>query len=167
MSADRPTIYRKFSGSRGVLFGVHQLWAAEDHLLLVRANFGFERYQRFYFQDIEAFIMHPTGTQRGWIIANALIFAAFAGLALLAVSGEPTAGEKIGGLVLVGIGALFLLFLIYHIVRGPTCASFLQMRTGLERLKVAGRLRGALHLRDRLAALLGAWNEAKAASSRP
>jgi hypothetical protein len=161
-STDRPIAYRKFSGQRGTLISVEQLWAGDDHLLLVSTSFAVEQYRRFYFQDIEAFVIRPTRTQRKWVIANSICLGLFGLLTLLVVGRHPSNDAIAGGIFLGVVATLFLIALLYQLVKGPSCVSFLQLRTGLERLGAANRVRLALRMRDRLAALIGAAAEAKA-----
>ena len=162
MSTDRPISYRKFSGVRGGLVGMEQLWLGDDHLLLVNSSFAVERYRRFYFQDIEAFVIRPTTTQRNWVIADCILAAIFGGFVLYLLHGQPSS-EQVGAAVFFGaVGALFLIGLIVQLVKGPSCATFLQLRTGLERLGVANRVRASLKMQRRLAALIGARAEATA-----
>ncbi len=162
MSTERPIAYRKFSGTRGALISVEQLWTGDDHLLLVSSTFAVERYRRFYFQDIEAYLIRPTRTQRKWIIANSICLAIFGALTMLVIGQHPTGDEIAGGVFLGIVAAIFLTGLIYQVVKGPSCVTFLQLRTGLERLSVAHSIRGSLAMRDRLAALIHAAAEAKA-----
>lgn len=162
VSANRPIRYRKFSGARGSLVSLEQLWIGDDHLLLVSSSFALERYRRFYFQDIEAFLIRPTGTQRKWVIANSIFLALFGALTLFVVGRHPTEDQIVGG-VFLGIAAvIFLIGLIYQVAKGPSCFTFLQLRTGLERIVVADRIRASLAMRGRLAAIIHAAAEAKA-----
>jgi hypothetical protein len=154
--------YRKFTRQRGSIVSVNQFWAGDDHLLLVSSSFGVENYRRFYYHDIEAFIIRPTSARRNWTIANVIGLAIFGGLTLYFFRRIP--GET-GFVFFYGFFALmFLIGLIWQLVMGPTCRTFLQMRTGLERIAMANRIRSSLKLRDRLAALIGAAAEARAVS---
>lgn len=156
--------YRKFTGQRGSVVSVDQLWAGDDHLLFVRSSFAIERYRRFYYRDIEAFIIRPTTTHRKWMIADAIGIAIFGGWAAWIFSHHPT-DDDLGGAVFLSILAgLFLIGLIYQVVRGPTCRTFLQMRSGLERIASANRVRSSVKLRARLATLIAASAEAAAAA---
>jgi hypothetical protein len=157
--------YSKFTRQRGSIVSVDQFWAGEDHLLLVSSSFAVERYRRFYYQDIEAFIIRPTTARRTWSIICAFGVVIFAGIAL-AAGRQAAPVDRTMVTVLCAIPALmFLIALIFHLAMGPTCRTFLQMRTGLERIPTANRLRAALRMRDRLAALIGAAAEARSIAS--
>jgi hypothetical protein len=161
---DRP-IYRKFTGQRGSTVSVEQLWAGDDHLLLVRSSFGVERYRRFYYQDIEAFVIRPTTTLRKWLIGHSIGFATFGGLAAFAFARHRSDDGLAGAVFLSILAGIFLIGLLWQLAKGPTCVTFLQMRNGLERIASANRIRSSLKMRDRLATLVAAAAEAKAVAS--
>jgi hypothetical protein len=149
-------VYRKYSKPRKSLFHVAQIWEAADHLLLVTSIFAVEHYRRFYFHDIEAFVIRQTTSQRTWIIVNLICVALFGGLsAFFATHAAYETSTRVGLAVASGIIALpFFIGLIVQLALGPTCVVFFQLRTGLEKVKVVNRLRPALRMRDRLAGLM-------------
>src|SRR5260221_457977 len=57
-------------GVRRVAFGVSatrcQLWLGTDHLLAVDHTLTAEEYRRFYFRDIEAFVIRRTVARQVW-----------------------------------------------------------------------------------------------------
>src|SRR3954454_13990106 len=68
----------RFSAPRQLFpIRIHRLWEGSDHLLVVSAALGVERYRRFYFRQIEALIVRKT---MGRFVANT-IFAVIAALA--------------------------------------------------------------------------------------
>lgn len=162
MPTEPSNSYRKVSGVHGTLFAREQLWVGSDHLLLVRTSFAVESYRRFYFPDIEAVVIRPTNNRRNWIIANSICCGLFLFFCIAVVGRNPTSNEVAAGIFHGSVAALFLFGLLWQIFRGPSCASYLQVRTGQERLAAVSRLRGALRLRERLAALIGASAEARA-----
>jgi hypothetical protein len=102
-------------------------------------------------------------TERQVGIGSAAGFVIFGGwLALGAQGGLSTTDERWGAAVLGVLAMIFLVVLLWQLLKGPTCVTFLQMRNGLERIASANRLRSSLKMRDRLATLIAASAEAKA-----
>jgi hypothetical protein len=106
---------------------------AEDHLLLCDYRAGFiERYKRFYLRDIEAFIIRRTVH---WIAA-VIIWGLSAVLFL--VIGSAAGWNKIVTATLVGICGSFI---IWNLVRGPSCRTHIQTAVQTDRLPMLKRLR--------------------------
>lgn len=79
--ARKPKIYRKLAGGGFSAVLRHSLWEGPDHLLWVESAIFQEHYRRFYFQDIEAVVLHRTGRRTAWtwvLGAFLLLFAAIA-----------------------------------------------------------------------------------------
>jgi len=94
-----------------------RLYLAKDHILSVDNHGLSEEYKRFYFADIQAIVTRKT---RRWIaeaLVVVLVAACMMGLSLLLLDRS----RPIGG-VWMGLSFMVLLYLIYHLLRGPSCA---------------------------------------------
>lgn len=113
-----------------------------DHLLTVLSIFGVEEYKRFYYQDIQSIITCKTLTGKVWNIVLGICLGLFA---LLATGTD-------GGWSGFGFGMALVLapFLIVHVLRGPTCDTFLQTAVHTEKLHSLSRIRYARRSMDRL-----------------
>jgi hypothetical protein len=131
--------YRKLPGLGLFSMGFSRNWLGDDHLLAVSSFLGVERYRRYYFKDIEAFIVRRTAARLVW---NAV----FAGLGLIAgiLAGIIWLGSQSGGTdsgVGRGFSAAFgflaavcLVLAAANSLRGATCAVYIQTISGGERL---------------------------------
>ncbi len=145
-----PFKYRRLPGKRRGFYRRCTLWMGEDHLLAVDSNFYQERYRRYYFQDIQAFVSQRTSRRRA------------IGLTLLAIGLLPLIGAAIafffdnGGVALgfsLAAAPLFILILLNHL-RGPTCVCHLQMPLGVQELPSLRRQRDAGKVLTRIGPLL-------------
>lgn len=120
-----------------------RLFLGPDHLLLVEKIWFRETYRRFFFKDIQAFVLHKTnhwlGTNLGLAIA-AILFGLFA-----IVSANQT-----GALVLGIVTGCFLLFLGLNIAAGPTCRCYLKTAVQFQQLHALKRPRHLRKLLDRI-----------------
>ncbi len=152
--------YRKFSRSgRSWLVQSARLWAADGHLLQVTSLFGFERYRRFYFHEMEAYYWRGTPLRAvwNWIFGVALGLSLFFGAVLL-WQGRKQHNE--GLLVLAALAAIVAAVgavgVLWNSLLGPTCDAYLQTRSGLDRLPMLRRERHARALLAQLRPLAGA-----------
>jgi len=138
------TEYKKLPGRgnrRAHLFDLKvsrsRLWLGSDHLLCVDLGMGHvEHYKRFYFRDIQAFILRPTSRRLSWNV----VWCTLAVLALLPAI--MNAGEL--WFLWVSIGTLFMIAMMVNwFILGPTCTCHL--RTGVQTLELPSlqRLRRA------------------------
>jgi len=109
-------------------------WLARDHVLLARRTLWIERYNRFYFADIQAVTICRTQTGLVWNIllgtgAGLLIFGGI-------LSGFPPA-------VLVWL-AIFALPLIANIALGPTCSCHVHTAVNTRRMPCFNRVPKAI-----------------------
>jgi hypothetical protein len=112
--------YRRLPGRRSHLFSYDTLWFAEDHLLLVRSTGYVERYQRYYFKDIQGFLMKPSSRFQqlnlGFGVPLALL------VLLIALSSVTSA---MGWVVAFTIFAIpFLSLILVNLVKGASCDTF-------------------------------------------
>jgi len=130
------------------------LWLGRDHLLSMDAMWFVEDYKRFYYRDIQTFLIRKTA--RGKAIN--LVFGIFATSTLLpAVLGGAFWGwGPDGWYVCGGIALFFLLFVGINALMGPTCICYLQTAVQREELPSIRRLRAARKIVNRLRPLIEA-----------
>jgi hypothetical protein len=129
------------SGSRA------SLWLGPDHLLYIESNGYAETYKRFYFRDIQAFILQQTTTARNVNIialALALMFLLFALL-------TESTGVKIAWSIVAGV---FGLMLLVNAIPGPSCKCFIRTAVQTEELFALGRVRKARKVLGRIRPLI-------------
>lgn len=115
-----------------------RLWLGPDHLLAVDSTVASESYRRFYFRDIEAFVIRRTSGRQIWnwaLLAGALITAG-PFVAFWYTSGGSTTPLAVA----VFIAALWLSFILINTFRGPTCQTHVRTAVQLEHLPSLGRL---------------------------
>lgn len=133
----KPKDYRRLPGRhKHFVGGLNTLWQGKDHLLAVVYSFGTERYKRFYYHDIQAFILRKTPSGRIQNVVIGVIGLSFGFLALH--TGEIGAG--IFGI----LAAAMLLILLFNVWRGPTCECLVQTAVQQEKLKNFYRLKTAV-----------------------
>jgi hypothetical protein len=141
--ASTTRIYRRFPGTGLSLASYLRLYQGPDHLLQVQSTGFTEKYKRFYFRDIQAFVLRRTNWGK---VFNGL----WGGLALIfGLSAVATAGT--GFDILFGIvSGFFVLNLFINVTMGPTCVCHVRTAVQTEKLGSMGRLRRARILLDRL-----------------
>lgn len=110
------------------------LWLGRDHLLCIY-NKGYEEdYKRFYFRDIQAFVIHQDNRRLLWNIAFgtcALVFA-------------------FGGLMFSAVSAVFVILMFINWLRGPTCTCSIQTAVSKEDLPSLNRVKNVNHAISRM-----------------
>jgi hypothetical protein len=141
--AEKAHPYKKLPG-RGMrssfgFIGVTRcsLWLGEDHLLAVDATIGSEEYRRFYFRDIEAFIIRRTAKRQivNWVLTALALLTA--GPFLLAWSSDRSAGPLVGA---IGCALFWLLFILINTLRGATCQTHIRTAAQVEELPSLNRV---------------------------
>jgi hypothetical protein len=114
------------------------LWLGKDHVLCIY-NKGYEEdYKRFYFRDIQAFVIHQDNRRLLWNIAFgtcALVFA-------------------FGGLTFSAVSAFFVILMFINWLRGPTCTCSVQTAVSRENLPSLNRVRNANHAIARMSRVI-------------
>lgn len=115
-----------------------RLWLGPDHLLAVDSTMASESYRRFYFRDIEGFVIRRTAGRQIWnwaLVAGVLITAGplFAFWYATAGSGTSLVSVSI-------IAAFWLVFILINTFRGPTCQTHVRTAVQLEQLPSLSRL---------------------------
>ena len=124
-----------------------RLWLGKDHLLMVESQFYREDYRRFYFRDIQAFVLRRTNQGRFISITLAVLVLLFGSISVGSAGGvEP----YFFWIVTAG----FALFLLWNTLLGPTCECHLRTAVQMEELPSLRRLRRARRVLDRLRPLI-------------
>ncbi|MCX7824787.1 MAG: hypothetical protein N2689_04445 [Verrucomicrobiae bacterium] len=138
-----PRNYKRLAGTRG---GIHSLWLADDHLLLLSHHWFSEEYRRFFFRDIQQISVAKT---HGAMILNIVL-----GLFILLLAGAIPLVEVWQGLgVWIALAALLGVF---NLLKGPSCVCELRTAVQTVRLKPLRRLRRAQKVLTRLRPLIEA-----------
>jgi hypothetical protein len=125
------------------------LWLGTDHLLFVNSSGYTETYKRFYFRDIQIFVVQKT--QRATVVNIVLTILLVMILAPALVA--QAIGLKIFLFLLAGI---FGLFLLVNLMQGQTCQCFLRTAVQTEQLPPLDRVRRAQKVFARLRPLIAA-----------
>jgi hypothetical protein len=133
--------------------GRYRLHLGADHLLYVRDEYLAERYQRFYFRDLQAIILQNTPTRTIFTTVNIIAVATFAlALTVMFLLEAPLASLLI--VAVIGLG--WLVSLIINQQRGPTCACYFQTAVGTEQIQAVNRFRIAERIINRIQPLINA-----------
>jgi hypothetical protein len=148
--AAEPVNYRKLGGpavrSDNLMAGTATrvaLYLGPDHLLLTEKVWFKESYRRFYFKDIQAFLIQKTNRWLWWSLGF-LLAALFFGVFGLAASGSGA------GIVFYSIAGVLALCLGINWMLGQTCRCYLKTAVQYEELTPLNRERKA----DRALALM-------------
>lgn len=121
----------------------HRLWLGPDYLLSVRATGYSEEYKRFYFRDIQAIVLRGSTGGKNWSLGFLTVAGLVGFISVLASDGFALAA----GLTLSGA---FLVLLLIHLARGPTCVCHILTAVQMERLPALSRVRLARSVMDRI-----------------
>lgn len=116
--------------------GNSSLWLGPDHLLCIDSTGFTENYKRFYFRDIQAFIIRKTDGYKYWNLGLVILVFFFGFMAAVT-------HDIVGRIVLLSIGGFFCLGLLLNLVLGTTSACHLQTAVQIELLPSIHRLRKA------------------------
>jgi hypothetical protein len=138
--------YRRLPGTGMAVARRSTLWLGDDHLLVIRSSGYSEDYKRFYFRDIQAFVIRRTDSGR---VVNAVF-------GVLAVPPLIAALTTSGGWLVFWfiVTAFFLLLLLLNTLYGPTCVTHLRTAVQTEELASLGRLPRARKVLARLRPLI-------------
>jgi hypothetical protein len=127
--------------------GNSSLWLGPDHLLCIDSNGYTENYKRFYFRDIQAFIVRRTDGYKYASLVLGLI-----GL-VLGIIGAVTS-DSVGRAILFYIAGFFWFCMFLNLLFGPTTVCCLQTAVQIEFLPSIRRLRKARKIIDLLRPLI-------------
>jgi len=155
--ARTPNPYTKLGGRgiRRVAFGVSatrcRLWLGEDHLLAVDATMTSEEYRRFYFRDIEAFVIRRTVRRQvmNWLLGFLAVITA--GPFTAAYFSERSVGFLFAAL---GCGLFWLVCILFNTLLGATCQTHIRTAAQIEQLPSLVRVPAARKALARLQPLI-------------
>ncbi|HTB82702.1 MAG TPA: hypothetical protein VK742_03530 [Candidatus Sulfotelmatobacter sp.] len=148
----RERVPRQFTFS-AVSAARSSLWLGDDHLLLVDRNGYTETYKRFYFRDIQAFIIRATKTRMTWN----WILGIPAGLCLMFVIflAFDVRGFDAGAITIICIvAAICGIPLFFNNLFGTTCACQIRTAVQTEELPSLCRLRQTRKVLDKIRPLV-------------
>jgi hypothetical protein len=148
-----PNTYVKLPGVGHQIGSYTRLYRGADHLLQVSSVTFSESYKRFYFRDIQAFIVIRTND---WLAVIGLFLL----LALLLTGLAMGVGDSAGSVVLGGCAGLMLVLALIVGVRGPSCRCHVRTAVQTEKLPSLNRLRRAEKILAELTPLIAAAQEA-------
>ncbi len=123
------------------------LWIGADHLLSIDSASYSEEYKRFYFRDIQAFYICPTGRRAVW---NGVLIA----LLVMHLLVFGWLGAAVTTLVIVAV--ILTIPLVINNLAGPACRVYLRTAVQVEELPSLGRIRRAYQALERVRPLIAA-----------
>ena len=124
--------YKKLQGTE--YFSSNKLYIGPDHLFSSKSNFFSDEYHRFYYKDIQAIITRKTITGKILNLLSIFLLILFSVLAFL-LSGA-------GAAFFFSFSAIFFIFLIVNLIKGPTSICHIQTPVQTARLSALTRKRG-------------------------
>ena len=135
--------YKRLPGRRvaWTSFGRRSLWLGPDHLLSI-SNRGYsEEYKRFYYRDIQAFVLTHTDA---WMIGNFIFGGMSAFFLLLIAAGELLWRWPDWAIITLAIfGGFWLILFLINLLQGETCMTVIRTAAQAERLPSLNRFRTA------------------------
>jgi hypothetical protein len=149
--------YTKLAGQglRRTAFGLSatrcRLWLGTDHLLAVDYTIATEEYRRFYFRDIESFIIRKTMNQMMWNWVMGVLLVLTAGPFLIGWFSERSTGLLVTSIC---VAIFWAIFLAINTFRGATCQTYIRTAAQTEQFPSLGRLPVARKVLARLQPLI-------------
>ncbi len=131
--ATRP--YKRLPGRSSGILNSTTLWQGDDHLLFVQTIGVTESYRRFFYRDIQAFVVCKTHTGRTTSIILAVL-TLLCGLPAFFVGPELAIGLGI-------LAGILLIATLITLALGPTCRCELRTAVQTQVLPSLNRLRKA------------------------
>ena len=129
-----------------------RLYLGTDHVLSVDSMYGSETYKRFYFRDIQAFVVRATPLG----LVSVVLFGALTVLsALFLLESDPVA-FGFGAVFTTLFSILFIGILIRQLGWGGTCRTWVQTAVQTEELPSLNRVKSCRKLIARLQPLIQA-----------
>jgi hypothetical protein len=150
--------YRRLKVGGVTLFSGASYWQGPDHLLMVEVQNYAERYRRFHYRDILAFVVRETPWWWIGVAVGALGTLVFLLAIVAVVGGRPPASldteTLIGLLSLVAGLAVSLLTVVLNLVWGRTCVCEIHTAVQVQTLPGIRRQAGARRLLDALSPVI-------------
>jgi hypothetical protein len=140
------TEYRRLSRPHFGLNGTASIWLGGDHIMQVSTMFGWEKYRRWFYRDIQALIARRNATRLIWYLIVGLggVFIAAGALLSMSAGASSSSSDRAGLFVIAGIlgtvAVSFLAVALINTLLGPTCSVYVQTPHGMEKLSGPGRL---------------------------
>lgn len=128
------------------------LWLGPDHLLQIDSTGYNERYKRFFFRDIQAFVVTMTQRRRAWNWALAILMPVAAVLWALYFNSEGPGTVSI--ILAIATGLAIGIPLFFNNMLGPTCTCHVRTAVQVEQLWPLNRLPRAQSVLDQLRPLI-------------
>lgn len=141
-----PNPYKRVPGLGIEVYQYARLYIAADHLMLVGLSAWNESYRRFFFRDIQAFVIRKTQWGILYSALWLLGFFSFAAVALML--------EDVGAVFFWCVASVFLIGLVVNIVRGPTCSCYVKTAVQTTRIAPLSRIKGSQRFLEQLKPLL-------------
>jgi hypothetical protein len=145
--ADKP--FKQLTRTRASLAGYHQLWLADKYLLAVQSTGYTETYKRFFFSEIQAFIIQRTKGALWFTLGCGAVFTL---CLLVAVLSDQSEVQILFG-VLAGLA---LAAMVTGLVWGPNCNCYIKTAVQTDRIPSIRRLRQAQRILARIQPLINA-----------
>ena len=130
-----------------------RLWLGLDHLLAMEYAGAAESYRRFYFRDIEAFVIRRTHARRDMNVGLLILGLLTAGPLFLYWIKNGDGGLLVAALV---VATFWGAFAFINSIRGPACQTHIRTAVQFEPLPSLGRVRTANKVLARLQPLIAA-----------
>jgi hypothetical protein len=127
----------------------------------VSNTFSLERYRRWYFRDIQGFVLRRTSARLVWgLLTCAIALGSLAGaggffyaFSIASPSATPVLLLTVAG-IFGAIGFVALAAAVINVVMGPTCTVYVQTPRGLDRISSPNRVPDFERILARLRPLL-------------
>ncbi len=146
MATNKP--YKKLPGRhRGFVSGETTLWMGSDLLLLVTRKGTEEDYKRFYYNDIQSFIIRKTIRS---MIQNLLLLLPLFFFVWMTI----IADDEVLAIFMGGFAAMFFLGLAWNFFRGTSCTCHIKTRVQTEKLSSITKLVQAKKIINKVSPLI-------------
>ena len=128
------------------VFYRYTLWSGGDHLLHIATGIFVEEYKRFYYRDIQAFIIHKTNS---WLVWS-FVFVFLATLSALIAYALDDIQRLGAGIITI----LLAMIALISFIRGPGCVCCIQTAVQKQKLRSISRIRKAQKILDTLKSVI-------------
>lgn len=169
MATENLPAYTRLASGRFGLSGLGTLWLGPDHLMFVSNSFGVERYRRWFFKDIQAFVVRRNSRRLVWNLVvggcGLLIAAGTAACIIGALDADSSSDRSVltaFAIILGGLTAMCLGFTLANTLLGAGCTTFVQTPLGVEKISLPGRINAFEKIAAKITPLIEAAQEKSA-----